>query len=113
MVVVNCDQDHRPDLNPGAVMKKAEPDTPTITTNPTATMLTTSDTPNEANAAVDAAISEVWYLKPITFAGRRIRIITQNFNGSVSTGYRTTAVSTHCTEHTTSRPQAMLVYSDM
>jgi len=91
MVVVNCDQDHRPDLKPGAVMRtKAESDTPTFTPTSTTTMLTTPDMPNDTtksltNAVVDAAVSEVWYLKPVAFAGRRTRIITQNFNGSVST----------------------------
>ena len=91
MVVVNCDQDHRPDLKPGAVVgTEAEPDTPTFTATSTTTMLNTPDTQNESansskNAVVDAAVSEVWYLKPVTFAGRRTRIITQNFNGSVST----------------------------
>jgi hypothetical protein len=67
---------------------KAEPNTPTFTPTSATTMSTASETPNEnrnslTNAVVDAAISEVWYLKPVTFAGRRTRIITQNFNGSV------------------------------
>ena len=69
---------------------EAEPDIPTFTATSTGTMLNTPDTPNESansskNAVVDAAVSEVWYLKPVTFAGRHTRIITQNFNGSVST----------------------------
>lgn len=92
MVVVNCDQDHRPDLKPGSVMKaNAEPDSLTPTTS--VAMSATQDTPNENTKAVlDAAVSEVWYLKPITFAGRRTRVITQNFNGSVSTAHRVAVV---------------------
>lgn len=70
-------------------MTKAEADTPTLATTSTTTMSTAPDMPDEnarslTNALVDAAVSEVWYLKPITFAGNRARIITQNLNGSVS-----------------------------
>jgi len=92
MVVVNCDQDHRPDIKPIPVMTvKAEPDTPAFAAT---RMSTPTDTPNEntnasatkssTSAVVDAAVSEVWYLKPVTFSGRRTKVITQNFNGSVS-----------------------------
>ena len=89
MVVVNCDQDHRPDIKPGSVMKaKTESDTPASPATATMTMSTAQDPPDEntnansvTSAVVDAAASEVWYLKPITFAGRPARVITQNFNG--------------------------------
>ncbi|KAF9650167.1 hypothetical protein BDM02DRAFT_3141330 [Thelephora ganbajun] len=53
-------------------------------------MSTTPGTPKEntnastKNADVDVAVSEVWYLKPIMFAGKHTRIITQNFNGPCS-----------------------------
>ena len=101
-MVVNCDQDYKPDLNPGPSIPttKPESDTPTATVTATGSaMSTTTDTPTEhttanttkrsADSVVDAAVSEVWYLKPITFAGKRVRIITQNFNGSVSIAQRT------------------------
>lgn len=92
MVIVNCDQDHRPgDLKPGAVVTSTDSETPSAATS---TMLATGDAPNDSPNAgattsstktvVEASVSEVWYLKPITFAGRHIRIITQNFNGPCS-----------------------------
>ena len=106
MVVVNCDQDYKPDLNPRPLITaQPGPDTPTVTITTTATMSTTTDTPVEGananttkrseDAVMDAAASEVWYLKPVTFAGRRTRVITQNFNGSVSIAYHTGAVLEH------------------
>jgi hypothetical protein len=116
MVVVNCDQDYKPDLNPSPRQPtEAEPDTPTPA------MSTTTDTANEntttrkrsVKAAVDASISEVWYLKPIKLAGRRARVITQNFNGSVSVAYRTAATPTLVTECLSPIPQAMFIYSDL
>lgn len=90
---------------------KTGSDTPTLTATATTTMSTTPDAPDgDLNAVVDAAVSEVWYLKPITFGGRHTRIITQNFNGSVSTGY---AVSIQVIECLTSLPQPMLIYSHL
>lgn len=98
-MVVNCDQDYKPDLNPRPSIPTVKPESDTQTTTATATMSTTTDTPTEnttanttkrsADPLVDAAVSEVWYLKPMTFTGKRIRIITQNFNGSVSIACRT------------------------
>jgi len=122
MVVVNCDQDYKPDPNPRPLITtQPGPDTLTVTTTPTATMSTTTDTPNEgtsanatnrsANAAVDATVSEVWYLKPVTFVGRRTRIITQNFNGSVSIAYRTEAIRKRI--DLTSVLQAVFIYSNL
>lgn len=107
MVVVNCDQDYKPDLNPRPLVspKPQSSDTQTVTATTTTAMSTTTDTPNEGtnasatrrsiNAVFDAAVSEVWYLKPVTFAGRRTRIITQNFNGSVSIACHTETTSRH------------------
>lgn len=95
---------------------RTEPDTPIVIGSSATTTPPTTDTPNKSanmNAVVDAAISEVWYLKPIMFAGRRTRIITQNFNGSVSITYRTPAVPEHVTEYPTSVPQTMFIYSNL
>ena len=122
MVVVNCDQDYKPDLNPRPLITtQPGSDTLTITTTLTATMSTTTDTPNDgtnanttnrsANAVMDAAVSEVWYLKPVTFAGRRTRIITQNFNGSVSIAYHTEAAQKRV--DLTSVLQPVFIYSDL
>jgi hypothetical protein len=121
MVVVNCDQDYKPDLNPRPLMTtEAESDTPTVTAIAMSTTTDTSNqnmstgtTKNSTNPVVDAAVSEVWYLKPIKFAGRRTRVVTQNFNGSVSIAYRTAAAPEHVAKHFTSVPQPMLVYSHM
>lgn len=104
MVIVNCDQDHEPEgLKPQAVMTSTEPDTPSVAAP---TMSTTTNTPNENTNAtksstkevMDASVSEVWYLKPVTFSGRHTRIITQNFNGFVSVNHRAVAVKIHVTE---------------
>ena len=103
MVIVNCDQDHRPeDLKPKATMASPESDTPAVIAP---AMLPTTDTPSDnadttvtessGRAVVDTSVSEVWYLKPMTFAGRRTRVITQNFNGSVSIAYCNAAVPIH------------------
>lgn len=40
-----------------------------------------SQTPPE----LQTSIEDVWYLKDIKFHGKELRIITQNFNGCVST----------------------------
>ena len=104
-VIVNCDQDHPgQDLKPRGV---------TTTTTESTSMSTTVETQNEnahagptrvsTKAAINASVSEVWYLKPITFAGRRTRVITQNFNGSVSIVHRATvAFLARVTEYLTS-----------
>lgn len=117
MVIVNCDQDHRPeDLKPlEAAMASTEPDTPGVTAP---TMLAATDSPNEntnttrssTRAVLDASISEVWYLKPVAFGKRHTRIITQNFNGLVSVDYRTAALKTHNAEHRTFVPQTVFVH---
>jgi hypothetical protein len=122
-MIVNCDQDHRQGLKPRAVMTtNPEPDTgtPGVTVP---TVLTVMDTPTKSTdtnttgtstkPVVDPSVPEVWYLKPITFAGRRTRIITQNFNGSVSITNRTAAVQTHVVECLISFAQAMLVHSNL
>lgn len=44
----------------------------------------TSDNGTKAADQTLASLTDPWYLKRITFEGRPVRIITQNFNGSVS-----------------------------
>ena len=120
MVIVSCDQDHSPEdtIKPGkADMTGTEPDnTPNVAAP---TMLTTADIPSDngnatttkssTRAAVDASVSDVWYLKPMTFAGRRTRIITQNFNGSVSIAW----FRIHLFEHLNSILQTLFVHCNM
>ena len=121
-MVVTCDQDYKPDLNPRP-LTEPESNTPTITATSAATMSTTTDTTSEdttanrtktsTNAAMNASVSEIWYLKPVTFSGKRVRVITQNFNGSVSEAYRNTAALMQVIECLTFLPQPMLIYSDL
>src|SRR5258708_7883345 len=58
MVIVNCDQDHRPeDLKPlEAAMASSEPDTPGVTAS---TMLATTDSPNENTNATKSSTRAV------------------------------------------------------
>ena len=47
-------------------------------------MNSSTATSEDGTDSILASLSDAWYLKHVTFDGRQTRIITQNFNGSVS-----------------------------